>query len=225
MTTAFYITQKIFMTTESDTLITQIQPVLPSSYIQIEDFLTAEEHQLLLNYVLDRESLFVATTTSTNEMNYRHSKVLYSFPEVSELITTRIKSLIPDVVNRLGLPSFPITYIESQLTAHNDGNYFKIHNDNGSPETSLRELTYVYYFHQEPKQFSGGELLIYDSKIINNFYVNSESFTTIEPRNNSVVFFLSRYLHEVLTVNCPSQFFADSRFTINGWVNRAANSV
>ncbi|WP_228045317.1 MULTISPECIES: 2OG-Fe(II) oxygenase [unclassified Tolypothrix] len=220
------------MTTESDTLITQIQPVkaqnidvLPSSYIQIEDFLTAEEHQLLLNYVLDRELQFVVTTTSTNEMNYRQSKVLYSFPEFSELITTRIKSLVPDVVNRLGLPSFPITYIESQLTAHNDGNYFKIHNDNGSPETSLREITYVYYFHQEPKQFSGGELLIYDSKIINNFYVNSESFTTIEPRNNSIVFFLSRYLHEVLPVNCHSQVFADSRFTINGWVNRAANSV
>ncbi|MBD2163756.1 2OG-Fe(II) oxygenase [Calothrix membranacea FACHB-236] len=220
------------MSTESQLSITEIQAlkaptldVLPSTYLQIDNFLTAAEHQLLLNYVLERESQFVCTTTSTNEINYRQSTVLYSFPEYSELIISRIKSLMPDVVSRLGLPAFPISYIESQLTAHNDGNYFKIHNDNGSPETSFREITFVYYFYREPKQFSGGELLIYDSKIINNFYVNSESFTTIEPRNNSIVFFLSRYMHEVLLVNCPSNVFADSRFTINGWVNRAVNSV
>ncbi|MGB8690572.1 MAG: proline hydroxylase, partial [Microcoleus sp.] len=34
------------------------------------------------------------------------------------------------------------------------------------------------------------------------------------------VFFLSRYMHEVLPVSCPSKAFADSRFTINGWVRR-----
>ncbi|MDZ7956496.1 MAG: 2OG-Fe(II) oxygenase [Aulosira sp. DedQUE10] len=219
------------MATESQISTTQLETVqpqnldMPSGYVQIDNFLTAEEHQLLLNYVLEKESDFVPTTTSTNEINYRQSMVLYSFPEFSELILTRIQALIPNVFSSLGLPSFPITYIESQLTAHNDGNYFRIHNDNGSPETSLRELTYVYYFYREPKYFSGGELLIYDSKIINNFYVNSESFQTVEPRNNSIVFFLSRYMHEVLPVSCPSQFFANSRFTINGWVNRAANSV
>jgi SM-20-related protein len=35
-----------------------------------------------------------------------------------------------------------------------------------------------------------------------------------------LVVFPSRYLHEVLPVSCPSQTFADSRFTINGWVRR-----
>ncbi len=76
---------------------------------------------------------------------------------------------------------------------------------------------------QEPKAFSGGELLLYNSKIENNLYVNAESFTKIEPRNNSIVFFLSRCMHEVLPVNCKSKAFADSRFTINGWVRRAIN--
>jgi Rps23 Pro-64 3,4-dihydroxylase Tpa1-like proline 4-hydroxylase len=28
-------------------------------------------------------------------------------------------------------------------------------------------------------------------------------------------------MHEVLRVSCPSQAFADSRFTINGWVRKA----
>jgi Rps23 Pro-64 3,4-dihydroxylase Tpa1-like proline 4-hydroxylase len=66
-------------------------------------------------------------------------------------------------------------------------------------------------------------LLIYDSKIENNFYVNADSYQAVEPRNNSIVFFLSRYLHEVLPVSCPSKAFADSRFTINGWVRRQGN--
>lgn len=95
-----------------------------------------------------------------------------------------------------------------------------MHNDNGSSETQNRELTYVYYFYREPKPFSGGELLLYDSKIENNYYVQADSFKTVEPRNNSIVFFPSRYLHEVKLVSCPSKAFADSRFTINGWIRR-----
>ncbi|BAY25481.1 prolyl 4-hydroxylase alpha subunit [Calothrix sp. NIES-2100] len=218
------------MTTESQISLPTVEGVqdanidiLPSNYLQIDNFFTPEEHQQLLQYVLEQEAYFVPTSTSTNEMNYRRSMVLYSFPDFSQLILQRIETILPEVIVSLGIPAFSTNYIESQLTAHNDGNYYKIHNDNGSPETSLREITYVYYFYQEPKYFSGGKLLIYNSKISNSFYVNSESFKTVEPRNNSIVFFLSRYMHEVLPVSCPSKNFADSRFTINGWINRLAD--
>jgi Rps23 Pro-64 3,4-dihydroxylase Tpa1-like proline 4-hydroxylase len=179
--------------------------ILPSHFIQLDNFLTLAEQKRLLDYTLQHE---------------RESVVLHSFPEFSKLITRRIHAVIPDVLAKLELPPFKVTQIEAQLTAHNDRNYYKIHNDNGSPETTTRELTYVYYFYREPKPFSGGELLIYDSKIENNYYVQAETFHTVEPRNNSIVFFLSRYMHEVLPVRCPSRVFADSRFTINGWVRR-----
>ena len=39
----------------------------------------------------------------------------------------------------------------------------------------------------------------------------------IEPLNNRIVFFDSRYYHEVRKVTCASKDFMDSRFTINGW--------
>lgn len=198
----------------------QITEVLSSQYVQIDNFLTLKESRQLLEYVLQQESAFVPTSTSTNDLNYRRSMILHSFPKFSEMMVNRIQAIVPDIISKLGLPPFAVSEIEAQLTAHNDGNYYKIHNDNGSPETANRELTYVYYFYREPKPFSGGELLIYDSKIENNFYVAAESFKTVEPRNNSIVFFLSRYLHEVLPVSCPSKAFADSRFTINGWVRR-----
>jgi Rps23 Pro-64 3,4-dihydroxylase Tpa1-like proline 4-hydroxylase len=197
--------------------------VLASDYVQIDNFLTLEEKNQLIDYVLQHESAFVPTTTSTDDLDYRRSMILHSFPDFSKLITKRIKAILPDVFRKLKLSPFPVSEIETQLTSHNDGNYYKIHNDNGSLDTAPRELTYVYYFHREPKSFSGGELLIYDSKIENNFYVNADSYQAVEPRNNSIVFFLSRYLHEVLPVSCPSKAFADSRFTINGWVRRQGN--
>lgn len=196
--------------------------ILISDWVQIDNFLTRDEKNQLLDYVLQSEPDFVPTSTSTGDLNYRQSTILYSFPEFSQLIVNRIQAILPDVFRKLKLSPFPVAQIETQLTAHNDGNYYKIHNDNGSPDTATRELTYVYYFYREPKPFSGGELVLYDSKLENNFYVKADSSHLVEPRNNSIVFFLSRYLHEVLPVNCPSQAFADSRFTINGWIRRQA---
>lgn len=194
--------------------------VLPSPYVQIDNFLTDEERNQLLEYVFKKEPDFVPTSISAKDVDYRRSMALYTFPEFSDLIIDRIQAFLPDIFSKLDMPSFTPSQIECQLTAHNDGNFYKVHNDNGSPDTATREFTYVYYFYREPKSFAGGELLVYDSKIENNYYVKAESFKTVEPRNNSIVFFLSRYMHEVLPVRCPSKAFADSRFTVNGWLRR-----
>lgn len=193
---------------------------LISQVLQLDNFLTAEENSQLLRYTLEREAVFVPSNTATNAIAYRRSSVLHDFPEFSRLIRERIQVALPHILKQLGIPAFAITQIEAQLTAHGDGNYYKIHNDNGSPEAATRELTYVYYFCREPKPFSGGELRIYDSRIEQGRYTQADSFQTIDPRNNSIVFFLSRYMHEVLPTHCPSKSFADSRFTINGWLRR-----
>lgn len=194
--------------------------VLVSDYVQLDNFLTPNEQRRLLDFVLNQESNFVSTSTSTGDLEYRKSVVLHSFPEFADLISRRIQAVLPDVFTKIGMQPFPIQQIETQLTGHNDENYYKIHNDNGSSDTATREFTYVYYFYREPKAFSGGELRIYDSRIENNYYVQADSYHTIEPRNNSIVFFRSRYLHEVMPIRCPSRDFADSRFTINGWIRR-----
>jgi SM-20-related protein len=193
---------------------------LVSESFQIDRFFTPTENQRLLDFVTQQQAEFVSTSTSSDDLDYRKSVVLHAFPEFSNLITQRIRDVFPDVLSKLHLPHFDIQQIESQLTAHNDGHYYKSHNDNGSPDTATRELTYVYYFHRDPKSFSGGELKVYDTRIENNYYVGAETFHTIEPRNNSIVFFLSRYVHEVLPIQCPSREFADGRFTINGWLRR-----
>lgn len=193
---------------------------LVSRYLQLENFLSPHEQSQLLDYVLQQEAAFVPATTSITDATYRQAWVLYTFPQIASWMGDRIQAAIPEVLKQLNLPSFSIAQLEMQITAHNDGHYFKIHNDNGSAAVANRELSYVYYFYREPKAFSGGELQIYDSYIDNHFYVAAESSQIIEPRNNSIVFFLSRYLHEVLPICCPTRTFANSRFTVNGWVRR-----
>ncbi|MBE9226116.1 2OG-Fe(II) oxygenase [Phormidium sp. LEGE 05292] len=201
----------------------QERNILTSPCFQMDNFLSEEEKTKLISYSLEKESAFVDTAPLTNTSyhpDHRRSWVLHQFPEISAIFLQRLKKNIPFVLSKLGMGLFPISHIEVQLTAHNDNNYFRLHSDNGTPETATRELTYCYYFYREPKPFSGGELVMYDRQIINSTYYPSDSFQTIEPRNNSIVFFPSNCYHEVLPVTCVSHAFADSRFTINGWVRR-----
>jgi Rps23 Pro-64 3,4-dihydroxylase Tpa1-like proline 4-hydroxylase len=129
----------------------------------------------------------------------------------------RLLSVVEYVQGALGLPSFPITQIEMQITASNEGDYFRRHTDNTHALLVGRHLTYVYFFHREPKRFRGGRLRLYDTSIDAGQPVCGQASIDIEPVQNSVVFFPSHMFHEVETVHCPTRDFVDSRFTINGW--------
>ncbi|HBL13914.1 MAG TPA: proline hydroxylase [Cyanobacteria bacterium UBA11162] len=194
--------------------------------VQLDNFLTAEENHKLLEYAIQHQSSFVSSLTVDIDdtfhlsPNHRRSLMLETRADICELIIHRIHQVISDVRNQLLLPSFAISGIDSSLTAHNDGHFYKLHKDNNSIRLATREITFVYYFSREPKPFTGGELRIYYSQVKKNLF----AFKQIEPRNNSIVFFPSRYLHEILPINCPSQNFADSRFTINGWIERQVGS-
>ena len=186
---------------------------------QVPSVLSPEEHAGLLDLVRRNEAGFVGTTTSTKRGSYRESSVLYQFSPFDELLRSKVRQLLPAVCQALKI-EVPTGSIEAQLTAHNDNNFYKVHNDSGSADTAHRVLTFVYYFHRQPKAFSGGELRVYDHKVANGYHYAADTYRTVEPTDNSIVFFASEEMHEVLRVSCPSQAFMDSRFTINGWVGR-----
>lgn len=207
--------------TTSDEIILKIPSdpdVIPSPYALIDDFLSPSQLNDLLRYSISKQSEFIPTTNSASDPNYRRSFYLMKFPEFSELMIKLVRKITPQIITHLDINNFVIGQIESQMTAHNHGNYYKIHNDNGSPDCATRVLTYVYYYYREPRPFTGGELVIYDSKIENGYSVAADSRKVIQPTNNTIIFFPSGCMHEVLPVSCPTEYFADSRFTINGWV-------
>lgn len=190
-------------------------------YLQIRDFLPAAFNQKLLHYMVENQQNFTPSSVSTNDMTYRQSRVLYDFQPLQIEFEQFLRQVIlPEI-----MPLFDLSWqndytLESQVTASQNGDFFKLHNDNGSPDTASRFFTYVYYFHREPKAFHGGNLKMYDGKIEAGMWQAAENFAELEPINNSIVFFLSRSLHEVLPVQCVDLDFSCSRFTINGWVHQ-----
>jgi Rps23 Pro-64 3,4-dihydroxylase Tpa1-like proline 4-hydroxylase len=207
--------------TNNESSVLKVAPsneIIPSPYALIDDFLSSSQLNDLLRYSIRKQPEFIPTTNSAYDPNYRRSFCLAHFPEFSELMIQLVRKITPQIITHLNINNFAIGQIESQMTAHNHGNYYKLHNDNGSPDSATRVLTYVYYYYREPKPFTGGELVIYDSKIENGYSVAAESRKVIQPTNNTIIFFPSHCMHEVLPVSCPSEYFADSRFTINGWV-------
>ena len=196
------------------------------------DLLTKRDLRGLISYVLMHQTDFTESTVipdgvpeGANDPSYRKSRVLYDLEDYGTLIQDHLLALLPDVLRAFDREVFPISHIDTQITASNHGDFFKVHQDNSSIEPldiPLRELSYVYYFNSEPKAFSGGQLRIYNSE--NGEVQSSEKkgTRTITPSQNTLVLFPSSYDHEVLPVRCPTGKFMNSRFTVNGWLIRDA---
>jgi hypothetical protein len=158
-----------------------------------------------------------------NDPDYRRSRVLYELGEYGTLIEDRLRALLPDALRLFDQEPFPISHIDTQITASNDGDFFKVHQDNNMVEPvdiSRREISFVHYFNSEPKAFSGGQLRFYDAEEGEVQSSEKKFARTITPSQNTLVLFPSSYNHEVLPVKCPTRKFANSRFTANGWFIR-----
>jgi SM-20-related protein len=200
---------------------------VPAQCVVLDEFLTWTELNTLRQYVLERESQFEISEVlspgvhgSAVDYETRRSRVLMNLGGHERMITDRVLTCLPRVLQKWGRDPFPISRIETQATASNHGDFFHCHSDNGAEAVAAREITFVYFFHREPKQFSGGELRIYDSRRENDNYVPTANYRTIVPEQNQLVLFASGLSHEITPVDCPSGQFADSRFTVNGWIHK-----
>ena len=200
--------------------------VQPTPLVVLDEFLAPQEWAGLLRFALRSGDRFTgsgilgAGGEDKSDDDYRRSLVLYELGGLHGVFANRIQSYLPHVLARLRLPPFPISRFEIQLTATNDGQFFREHKDDDAESVRTRALTFVYYFYREPKAFQGGALQLYDAQLDQRGNVSAGAPQTVYPTQNQVVFFPSDCLHEVLPVECPSRGFADSRFTLNGWVHR-----
>ncbi len=200
---------------------------LKAQCVVLDEFLAPQELEELTRFTLAHEADFMTSeVVSPNEdhgiVNYEHrrSRVLMDLAEQQDVIIERVKSVLPQILERLGMDPSAIADVEAQVTASNDGDFFRFHSDNANERVASRYLTFVYFFHREPRHFEGGELRIHDARLEDGAYVSDGRYQTIVPRQNQIVFFPCELLHEITPVKCPSGVFADSRFTLNGWLRR-----
>ncbi len=186
-----------------------------------ENYLSKKSMTNLLKFAEAHAGKFKRSRVTSGEHKARRSLALYDLGDIGEMFRERVRSDLPTILEQLKIPAFPVSEIECQLTAHNNAHYFQRHRDSGDIGTSARVVTFVYYFHKEPRRFEGGSLRLFKGKLENGIYTCGKAAVDLDPTNNTMVFFPSACYHEVLPIKCLSGEFRDSRFTVNGWVRMA----
>lgn len=185
-------------------------------WLVLQDFLPAALADQILNGLILCQREFVRAWTTSMVAEYRQA---LEFPRrLNEFLPFEMAlyRVLPDVCRRLGHPGLTIQSVDIAGNAYPNGALFKKHYDNGALVNASRTISYVYYLHKRPQRFHGGDLVVYP---LQDGMLVEEPLVVVPPAHNSIVFFRSEYLHEVLPVVVPSGAFADSRFTINGWVH------
>jgi Rps23 Pro-64 3,4-dihydroxylase Tpa1-like proline 4-hydroxylase len=190
-------------------------------YLVLRDFLDEATVAGLLDYALSRQSDFAPTRLGSKAVDpaFRVSTGLRELGGYRRILKAKILGLVPSLISQLQVTPFDTPKLETELVAHGDGAFYKRHVDTRTARHGeahdLRVLSGVYYFHAEPKAFTGGALRLYALG-----GTKGENFVDIEPVNNSLLVFPSWAPHEVMPVSCPSKRFIDSRFAINCWLRR-----
>jgi Rps23 Pro-64 3,4-dihydroxylase Tpa1-like proline 4-hydroxylase len=203
---------------------------MPASplYVRIEDFLTPGENEELLRYAVENEERYEGSSVNngkgaSKDDKFRKSRVLFAIRDSrwKHVFVGRLKLHLPHVLATLGVPRFDIEETEIQLTSSNDGDFFRRHldADKNNEHVSPRTVTFVYYLNRTPKPFRGGDLLLYADSA-GTIADKGSGIVTVSPQNNCLIAFASNRWHEVDIVSCPTKAFADSRFTVNGWLRR-----
>jgi Rps23 Pro-64 3,4-dihydroxylase Tpa1-like proline 4-hydroxylase len=195
--------------------------------VVLDEFLAPQELDELMSFVLQHEPEFQTSevfspTGEAGVVDYSHrrSRVLMDAGKHQEIILDRIRGVLPSVLHELGMEDFTATHAEAQITASNDGDFFRAHSDDADASIASRHLTFVYFFHREPRQFEGGDLQLHDSCSNGGQQHKTGDSQVLSPKQNQIVFFPSALLHEITPVACATRAFADSRFTLNGWLHK-----
>lgn len=200
---------------------------LPRRFTAFSNFLSLEYLETLTHFALARETRFARSGLLSEGHErpivldtYRRSRVLYDLEGLRPVLIDTLLTALPAVLRDLEIDPFPVAAIDAQLTATNDKEFFRLHTDNGHA-LSGRQISFTCFIHREPMAFFGGDLCLYESQLsAKDPQCEGRGATRIAPTRNTVIFFPSGILHEILPVTCPSRRFRDSRFTWNGWIYR-----
>ncbi len=200
--------------------------VRPTPFVQVHDALPEELQERLWRMLLSQRSrlrpagVYKTHAEQVVDDERRIALRLDQADTVGEWFLPWLDEFMvhAEILPRLGLPEFRKTKRELQVTVHGDGGFFSVHRDaspNPEARTSGRHVTFVYYFHRQPRQFTGGDLLLFDAPADGDL-----SFTRLRPDHNSIVFFESKRPHAVTRLCCASNDPFDGRWTVNGWLHR-----
>lgn len=195
----------------------------PVPYVRIENFLGEDRREELRKTVRDAEWLDAATSHADGarvDRDFRIAQEIRDSRAVRAWFLPLVRQAAgPEVLARLGLAAFELGGWEMQVTRHTEGGMLGAHRDRGAVNPR-RALSYVYYFHREPRGYSGGDLLLFDEGGQRGAD-RIAAFTRLTPVDNSLVLFSPDRLHCVTEIRSGPDPL-DARWTVNGWMLRNA---
>ena len=200
--------------------------VWPTPFVWMKSFLAPGECDRLLALGAARRECFTPAKVgdpSAMRVDPEVRMTLEADPrtmeEVRPRIGPKIRSVLPDVLARLGMPGLDRYGMSMGMRVYLGGGFYRAHADSLSTGHRSRVLSFVYFFHREPRRFSGGDLLLYDTDV-DTYAWTCTAFSRIVPLRNSIVFFPSACWHQVCPVQCETDDFGDGRWAVNGHVGR-----
>ena len=192
--------------------------VLTSPYVRIGGFLSPTDRDALFEAITAAEAEYVS-----NAMDGRRALVLYPAPAFARSVTDELRRIAPSLVGPLGFDPedlvAPSTF-DLAVTASGHGDFFGPHRDDiaplATPETRARRVSVALHLNSRPKRFEGGELRLYDYRVFNGESVPANTFTALEPEDNTLIAFLSGTRHDVASVRFEDNTFRHRRFSITG---------
>lgn len=200
----------------------------------IRGFLAPADHRRLLEWTLAAEARFQTARLigGVVDAERRVASNLRELAEIAPILEAAVRARLPDIFAGAGVRPFEPVELELELAAHGDGAHFAPHLDLAyGPSRGLarderagaggRRVSAVYYFHAEPKGFSGGALRLH--RFGSGAAGEPGGYVDVEPEQNALLVFPAIALHEVRRVSVPSRRFADSRFAVNIWLATASD--
>ena len=192
--------------------------------IGLSQFLGAEVCNELLQFAIASEAEFRPTDIGNIAKPYpniRRSVCLESIGRFADVVDKRIQQVIPDLAHDLRLSKFETGVIDLQMVSHGDGGFYTRHIDTFTgkdrPAKGDRVISCVYYFFREPKAFSGGELRLHPLRTKS---APEPEKVDLPITNDTLIAFSSWLPHEVRRVSNATREFANSRFSINCWIQQ-----
>src|SRR3984957_14667014 len=119
------------VTSETSAAVAERPYILPAQCVILDEFLAPQELEELTCFTIAHEGDFsasevVSPSADGGIVNYEHrrSRVLMDLAHHRGVMLARIKTVLPQVLDELGMEEFSIADVEAQVTASNDGDFF-----------------------------------------------------------------------------------------------------
>jgi hypothetical protein len=201
----------------------------PAPFAIFDDFLAKDEREHFWQLALQSEEVFFDAgfaRKGERMVDYKRRKTGVLDLEATDklLFHGKLQPLLDDLLSLFSIPAMPHKKIEIKMTAHSQGGFFGIHQDAfNDVDGSARYLSWLYYFHLQPKPYAGGDLILFDStRLREDHRFDDGTFTRYIPADNQLVIFPSSFFHGVTPVELlRPDFECDfkcNRFAISGHV-------